>query len=149
MNIEDFLKMLTAEQLEELAKLKKQENNTQQVSNKRKQQRKPKKKEIVGGESHPRIPKKTNSRRQQTQLGKNRNNFVTSSDFNEHQDDIEIDKKMFSGKVSPRSKERTIYLEATCSMCNCVFEDVPNHQCYKDDNGYTFICESCSGRMRK
>ena len=159
MDIEKFLSMLTPEQLEEMAKLKREESE-QPIKQKRKQNRKPKKntenktgkpnkprkkKLILSGEDHPNIPKnKKFARKYKIELGQRENKFENSPEFYADQHLIEEDKKLWTGrKPSPRSNSRTLFVEATCSRCRSVYEDVPSNECYKDDEGVKFVCEEC------
>ena len=140
MDINDFLQLLTPEQLEALAKLKRQDQSAS--TPKRKQNRN----KTINQETTATQPKhsKTQKRRYGTtsalQLGKRPNLFEHSSDKNACKKDIAIDKKLFGG-ITPRSQSRTI--EATCSRCNTTYDDVHMSECYKDESGYVFICNNC------
>ena len=157
MNIEDLLNLLTPEQLEQLADLKRKETQDSdtilepQKESKRKQVRKPKKKPIekITGENHPKIPKRKNTRRTQFSLGKRDNLFEKSTEKNLFKEDAEIDKKLFSGRITERTQRKLEYIDAKCSQCEVMYEDVPITECYKDDTGFVFICEECVGKLNK
>jgi len=158
MDIQDLLNILTAEQLEQLAALKKQEDQSEKTkiivppaNKKRNQNRKPKKKliENITGENHPKIPKKKNTKRTQLILGERENIFIKSPEKDMFKEDSLIDQKLFSGKIVEREKRKISYIDARCSQCENMYEDVPFSECYKDDNGYVFICEECVGKLKK
>jgi len=52
--------------------------------------------------------------------------------------------------ITPRmSSNRIEYVEAKCTRCNRMFEDVPAQESYKDpDLGTVFICEDCLGNNK-
>lgn len=160
MNIDDVLALLTPEQLEQLAELKRKEQSEtiedkpQTHKPKRKQQRRRKqnkqKKDPYGGD-HEGIPKGKGklAKSSELTLGKRPNLFIQSSEFDSHKKDIEIDKKLLgNNKITARQTSRTVYLTATCSKCKHEFDDVPSQFCYKDDDGYVFVCDSCQNSMR-
>lgn len=160
--IKELLEMFSAEQLEALAALKKQETEEAPAKPKRKQQRKKgtpdievvnhptkrkqRRKKIQTAEEHSGIPKKGNpAKRTQLEVGKKTNNFIASPEFNSDQDLIKEDQSLWKGKTpTPRMQQSRNFIDATCSRCNTEYENVSSRECYKDpDLGNVFVCESC------
>lgn len=196
MDLVQLLNLLTPEQLEEIARIKRQETSGKDSIPKAKKQgqkkkqikvveseiieseiveqeqkepaqqdsnlilptngidhkpRKPRKKiRLPGDTQHSKIPNKNFGRREPTKLGHRPNTFATSATAKEHKDDIEVDKILAKNRI-PRevhTKPRTDFIEATCSRCQCLYEDVANSLCYLDEGVPTFICEECVRGMK-
>jgi len=155
MDINDLLNLLSAEQLEELAKLKKQEEfGSKRKQKRRNNERKPENKNlgVVGPRrkkgfrnttNKPNMPKKKKyAITSELILGKRPNEFLKEVDL--HQKDIKVDAPLYEGlSKRSKSKNKNHYVEATCTSCQDVFEYVSPSLCYKDDDGYVFICDDC------
>jgi hypothetical protein len=171
MDINDFLNMLTPEQLEQLAAMKRA-NTTEEppTKSKRKQKRK---KETVQEEptqeeptqelgkivrpkrkkgsrktaGNPNLPKnKAYSRTEPVVLGKRPNLFIEEDTTNLiHQENLKANDILYEGiRPRPKSKKKVVkYVEARCTNCQDIFEDVSPSLCYMDDGENVFICDDC------
>jgi hypothetical protein len=156
MNIDDLLAILTPEQLEHLAKLKRMEqnetqvqpeiNNTPPVKSKRKQQRKkqkPSTQSQTGALENAINKKGSPAKRSGLQLGPRPNIFENSPEFHSDLQLIEDDKKLW-GNNKPSVRDRKVSLvDATCTRCKVEYEGISTNACYKDGRQYIFTCDNC------
>lgn len=138
MDINDILNLMTPEQLEELAELKRRKENgrNKQQQGKRKQQRRNKDKDEIIEETKVK-PKRKYATKSETTLGKRQNKFLNSKEFNEHLEEIE------ELPMIHKQKRKQQLVSPKCSKCNTVYHKIPINLCYKDESEICFICDNC------
>ena len=164
MNIEDFLKTLTADQLEELARLKREEDtpSKEEQPKKRKQNRnKVPTKKPTRNKKRNKKKKKRNTvqklldkqgvpaqRLGSTPLGDRPNRFVDGDlkDVSKSSlEDTKIDSLLNKDQSSSRHlmKRTQDLVGATCSRCEYYYDDISTKLCYKDGSIFVFNCDDC------
>jgi len=103
----------------------------------------PKKRGQATGESV-----KIQAARTNTPLGPRPNQFIQSSDFKKHKDDVAIDKKLWKDRRRTDRREPVSYVESTCSQCQTIEEMIPG-MCLFVDGDYTHVCDDCSRKNKR
>ena len=159
MNIEKFLDMLTPEQLEALAQLKREENGEKKEVSKRKQTRKPK---VVDNKPRKKTTERStldknlkrgkgNAARKTgpLELGERPNKFIGSQDFNAYKENEEIAKILYGDKKPTERTRQVEMVDAICTQCEEEYENVPVSICYKDGSDFVFVCNECERKYHK
>jgi len=167
-NFQDFLDTLTPEQLRKLADAKEAESPPKNP--KRKQSRK----KLILTET-PSTPTRKKSGPQRTKkkrgtldklldkkgkpakrlgstpLGDRPNRFEQWEESKAHTDDIEVDAKLTKDRqptIRFKPDRQPQFVDAVCSKCDDIFENVSINACYKDGAGFVFVCDDCIGGFR-